>query len=107
MESRIARLESDVAHIRTDVADMKTDIRDLRNKMEAGFTELRQSIAQLHVALERVAGKSTVTSLETRVWGLTMLGGVLFAVARAEVDLKETAGAEGCSIDDWAGPTCR
>ena len=91
---RIAKLESDVAHIRTDVAEMKTDIRDQRNKMEAGFTELRHSIAQLNVAMERgfgqlnvavekIAAKSTVTSLETRVWGLTMLGAVLFAVARA------------------------
>jgi predicted nucleic acid-binding Zn-ribbon protein len=111
MEGRIARLESDVAHIRTDVADMKADIRDLRskmdtgfadarsntddlrnkmdagfadvrNKMEAGFTEVRQSIAQLSVALEKVSGKSSVTSLETRVWGLIMIGGVLFVVAR-------------------------
>ena len=30
-----------VAHIRTDVADIKSDVRQLRDKMDNGFTEVR------------------------------------------------------------------
>jgi hypothetical protein len=83
MEGRIARVESDVAHIQTDVAAMKSDIRDLRGKTEAGFTEVRQSIAQLSVAMEKAYGKLSVATIETRVWRLVTLGGILLLVARA------------------------
>lgn len=83
MEGRIARLESDVAHIQKDVAEIKTDVKDLRDKVEAGFAEIRQSIAQLNIAMERAYGKANVATIETRVWGLVTLGGVLFLMARA------------------------
>src|SRR6185295_8438481 len=88
MEGRIARLESDVAHIQKDVAEIKADVKGLRDKVEAGFTEIRQSIAQLSVAteksiaqlsvsMEKAYGKAKVATIETRVWGLTTLGGIL------------------------------
>jgi hypothetical protein len=83
MESRIARLESDVGHIKADVAEIKADVRDVRNKTEAGFTDVRQSIAQLGVAMEKAYGKLKVAAIETRVWGLVTLGGVLLLIARA------------------------
>jgi len=83
MEGRIARLESDVAHIQKDVADIKTDLRSLRDKVEAGFTDVRQSIAQLSVAMEKAYGKARVATIETRVWGLVTLGGILLLMARA------------------------
>jgi uncharacterized coiled-coil protein SlyX len=90
MEGRIARLESDVAHVQKDVAEIKADVKNLRDKVdgvrdkvEAGFTDIRQSIAQLTVAMERAYGKARVATIETRVWGLTTLGGILFLIARA------------------------
>jgi hypothetical protein len=94
MEGRIARLESDVAHIQKDVADIKADVRSLRdrvdsgfagmgNKVETGFTDIRQSIAQLTVAMEKAYGKAKVATIETRVWGLVTLGGMLLLMARA------------------------
>lgn len=83
MEGRIARLESDVAHIQKDIAEIKTDLKNLRDKVEAGFTEIRQSIAQLTVALEKTYGKAKVATIETRVWGLVTLGGILLLMARA------------------------
>jgi len=45
MEARIARLESDMAHLRSDVGDLRTDVRGLRDRMDAKFDELRNSIA--------------------------------------------------------------
>jgi uncharacterized coiled-coil protein SlyX len=72
MEARIARLESDVAHI-----------DGLRDKVEAGFTDIRQSIAQLSVAIEKAYGKSKVETIGTRVWALGTLGGILLIMARA------------------------
>jgi hypothetical protein len=94
MEGRIARLESDVAHIQKDVAEIKTDVRglrdklesgftDVRDKVETGFTEIRQSIAQLNIAMEKAYGKAKVATIETRVWGLVTLGGILLLMARA------------------------
>lgn len=105
MEGRIARLESDVAHIQKDVAEIKVDVRSLRDRVEAGFTEIRQSIAQLSVAteksigqlsvateksigqlsvsMEKAYGKAKVATIETRVWGLVTLGGILLLMARA------------------------
>jgi len=97
MEGRIARIEADVAHIRSDVAEIEADIRgqdskleslrdkmdSLREKMEAEFTEVRQSIAQLSVALERAYRKSKVATIATRVWALMTLGGILLIMARA------------------------
>jgi hypothetical protein len=69
MESRLARLESDVAHIQKDVADIKADMKSLRERVEAGFTDIRASIAQLSVAMEKAYGKAKVATIETRVWG--------------------------------------
>jgi hypothetical protein len=94
MEGRIARLESDVAHIQKDVAEIKADVRSLRDRVDAGFTEIRQSIAQLSVAteksigqlsvsMEKAYGKAKVATIETRVWGLVTLGGILLLMARA------------------------
>jgi hypothetical protein len=83
MESRLARLESDVAHIQKDVADIKADMNSLREKVEAGFTDIRASIAQLSVAMEKACGKAKVATIETRVWGLVTLGGILLLMARA------------------------
>jgi uncharacterized coiled-coil protein SlyX len=100
MEGRIARLESDVAHIQKDVAEIKVNLKGvegkvdglrdkmdqkidgLRDKMEAGFTELRQSIAQLAVTMEKAHGKSLVATIGTRVWALSLIGGVFVIVAR-------------------------
>jgi uncharacterized coiled-coil protein SlyX len=100
MEGRIARLESDVAHIQKDVSEIKVNLKGvegkveglrdkmdqrmdgLRDKMEAGFTELRQSIAQLTVSVEKTHGKSMIATIGTRVWALSLLGGVLFVMAR-------------------------
>ena len=82
MEGRIARLESDVAHIQKDVAEIKIDLKSLRDKVESGFTEIRQSIAQLTVAMEKAYGKSKVDTIATRVWALSTLGGVLLLMAR-------------------------
>jgi hypothetical protein len=48
MEARIARLESDqsdLAHLRSDVGDLRTDVRGLRDRIDAKFDELRNSIA--------------------------------------------------------------
>jgi len=83
MEGRIARLESDVAHIQKDVAEIKTDVKTLREKVEAGFTDIRQSITQLSVAMEKTYGKAKVATIETRVRGLVTLGGILLLMARA------------------------
>ena len=83
MEGRISRLESDVTHIQKDVADIKVDLKRLQDKVEAGFTDIRQSIAQLTVAMEKAYGKARVATLETRVWGLTTLGAILLLMARA------------------------
>ena len=90
MESRIARLESDVAHIRTDVADLKADFRGqngkidaLRDKVDAGFTEIRQSIAKLSVEMEQRFSKLQVAILQTRIWSLVTMGGILLLMARA------------------------
>jgi hypothetical protein len=83
MESRLARLESDVAHIQKDVADIKADMKSLRERVEAGFTDIRASIAQLSVAMEKAYGKAKVATIETRVWGLVPLGGILLLMARA------------------------
>jgi predicted nuclease with TOPRIM domain len=107
MEGRIARLESDVSHIQKDVAEIKVNLKsldgkidghrdridsrmdglrdrmdDMRNKMEVGFTDIRQSIAQLAVAMEKAYGKSKVETIATRVWALSTLGGVLLLMAR-------------------------
>jgi len=107
MEGHIARLESDVSHIQKDVAEIKVNLKgldgkvdgyrdrmdsrmdglrdkmdDMRNKMEVGFTDIRQSIAQLTVMMEKNYGKSKVTSIGTRVWALSTLGGVLLVMAR-------------------------
>ncbi len=82
MEGRIARLESDVAHIQKDVAEIKIDLKSLRDKVESGFTEIRQSIAQLTVAMERNYGKSKIDTIGTRVWALSTLGGILLLMAR-------------------------
>ena len=89
MEGRIARLESDVAHIQKDVAEIKIDLKSLRDKVEglrdkveSGFTEIRQSIAQLTVAMEKAYGKSKVDTIATRVWALSTLGGILLLMAR-------------------------
>jgi uncharacterized coiled-coil protein SlyX len=83
MEGRIARLESDVAHIQKDVAEIKADVKNLRDKVEAGFTDIRQSIAQLNVAIEKAYGKSKVATIANRVWALATLGGILIVTARA------------------------
>ena len=90
MEGRIARLESDVAHIQRDVTDLKADVKSLSNKvdalrdrMEAGFTDIRQSIANLSVAMERKYGDSKVATIANRVWGLVTLGAILMIMARA------------------------
>lgn len=90
MEGRVARLEADVAHVQKDVADIKADVKSLRDKVdglrdkvEAGFTDTRQSIAQLSVAMEKAYGKAKVATIETRVWGLVTLGGILLLMARA------------------------
>jgi len=89
MEGRIARLESDVAHMQKDVAEIKVDLRSLegkvdglRDRVEAGFTDIRQSIAQLSVAMERAYGKSKVATIGTRVWALSTTGGILLLMAR-------------------------
>jgi predicted nucleic acid-binding Zn-ribbon protein len=83
MEGRIARLESDVSHIQKDVAEIKVDLKSLRDKVESGFTDIRQSIAQLTVAMEKAYGKSKVATIGTRVWALSTLGGILLLMARA------------------------
>ena len=55
----------------------------LRDKVESGFTDIRQSIAQLSVAMEKAYGKSKVATIGTRVWGLSTLGAILLIMARA------------------------
>ena len=83
MEGRVARLESDVAHIQKDVAEIKADVKTLRDNIDAGFTDIRASVAQLSVAMEKAYGKANVATIETRVWGLVTLGGILLLMARA------------------------
>jgi uncharacterized coiled-coil protein SlyX len=90
METRIARLESDVAHIQKDVAELKTDFRSLshkadalRDKLDSSVTEIRQSIAKLSIEMEQGFGKLRVSILETRVWSLIKVGGILLLMARA------------------------
>jgi hypothetical protein len=46
-----------VTRIQKDVAEIKADVKTLREKVEAGFTDIRQSIAQLSVAMEQAYGK--------------------------------------------------
>ncbi len=96
MEGRIARIESDVSHIQKDVAEIKVELKGmrdkddslrdkfdgLRDKVDSGFTEIRQSIAQLTVAMEKSYGKSKVDTIGTRVWALSTLGGILLLMAR-------------------------
>jgi hypothetical protein len=50
--------------------------------METGFTEVRQSIAQLTVAMERAYGKSKVEAIGTKVWALSSVGGIFLIMAR-------------------------
>ena len=79
MESRIARLESDVSHIQKDVADLKTDLRNLRDKLDS----LRDRFDAFVVETERAFAKLQVSMVETRVWSLLTIGGILLLMARA------------------------
>jgi hypothetical protein len=57
-------------------------LESLCDKVESGFAEIRQSIAQLTVAMENAYRKSKVEMIGTRVWALSTLGGILLLIAR-------------------------
>jgi hypothetical protein len=57
--------------------------RSPREKVDAGFAEIRQSTVQLSVAMEKAYGESNVAMIADRVWRLAALGGILLLIARA------------------------
>ena len=86
LELDVRHLQSDVQHLQADVTEMKADARQFRSevyarfeklegKVDVGFEKVHDRLAALHTQMVR-------GDLQTRIWMLVSMGGVLAVLAR-------------------------